>query len=52
LTVRHLGSSASPDGFDAEQQDKHFSRVTYTFLPRALLSEVCPDSPSSLTASQ
>lgn len=51
-TVRYLGSSASPTGFDAEQQDKYFSRVSDTVVPSALLSEVCKDEPSPLTASQ
>jgi hypothetical protein len=51
-TVRFLGSSASPTGFNPEQQDKYFSRVDDAFLPSAMLSEACKDNPQSLTASQ
>lgn len=51
-TVRYLGSSASPGGFDAEQQDKYFSNVSETFVPPSLLSEACKDTTSSLTASK
>ncbi|WP_408596549.1 hypothetical protein [Pseudomonas sp. PLMAX] len=51
-TVRYLGSSATPTGFKAEQQDKYFSRVGDAFVPSTLLSEVCKDAPRSLTASQ
>ncbi|PMV85769.1 MULTISPECIES: hypothetical protein [unclassified Pseudomonas] len=51
-TVRYLGSSASPTGFDAGLQDKYFSKVGDTFVPPTLLSEACKDTTSSLTASQ
>jgi hypothetical protein len=51
-TVRFLGSSASPTGFNPEQQDKYFSRMGETFVPSALFSEVCKDAPRPLTASQ
>lgn len=51
-TVRYLGNSASLNGFDPEQQDKHFSKASDTFVSSALLSEACKDTPSSLTASQ
>lgn len=51
-TVRYLGSSASPTGFDAGLQDKYFSKVGETFVPPSLLSEACKDTTSTLTASQ
>ncbi|WP_146012993.1 MULTISPECIES: hypothetical protein [Pseudomonas] len=51
-TVRYLGSSASPNGFNPTLQDKYFSRVSDTFVPPSLLSEACKDTTSSLTASQ
>ncbi len=51
-TVRYLGSSASPNGFDAGLQDKYFSRVSDAFVSPTLLSEACKDTTSTLTASQ
>jgi len=51
-TVRYLGTSASPNGFDAGLQDKYFSKATEPFVSSALLSEACKDTTSSLTASQ